>query len=173
MIPTLNPTSGSAATSSSAAQLAPSVPNPLPTDALVADPCSALSASQVTQIGLTGSGDVTQNDAGSSCTWKSATSSLNSVFVAPLKANKNGLGDIYANKAKDQYFEPTTISGYPAVYAGISDTRSDGDCSLWVGVTDELAVNVQTQIGSGPNKSNPCPVTERVATAMIQHLQSS
>ncbi|SFJ53195.1 DUF3558 domain-containing protein [Amycolatopsis sacchari] len=172
-IPPLSSTPGSTAASSSAEQLAPAVANPLPTDALVSDPCSALSAEQVQNIGLSGPGTSEQSDAGPMCKWKSATSQFNAVFISPITANKNGLNDIYANKPKDKYFEPTTVSGYPAVYADILDSRANGDCSLWVGVTDQLAVSVSTQIGSGQNKSNPCPVVERVATAMIQHLQGS
>jgi hypothetical protein len=168
-------TSGSSAASSSSSGggLAPSVPTPLPTGALVADPCSALSADQVKTIGLTGSGTRNDDSTGPSCKWRSAIYDSNVVFIAPMTANKNGLSDIYAGKAKDKYFEPTTVEGYPGVYSDIVDNRSGGDCVLWVGVTDQLSVFVSTQIGSGPNKSNPCPIVAKVATAMIQHLQGS
>lgn len=172
-IPPATSASSSAAAASSGGQLAPPVPAPLPTDTLLANPCGALSPDQAAQIGLTGAGKADQDEAGPRCQWKSATSTLNAVYISPVPANANGLSDIYANKAKDQYFQPTTIDGYPAVYADVQDTRSIGDCSLWVGVTDQLAVSVSTQIGEGPNKSNPCPVIQRVATAMVQHLQSS
>ncbi|TNC27238.1 DUF3558 domain-containing protein [Amycolatopsis alkalitolerans] len=168
-------TSGAAASSSSAEQLAPRVPSPLPTDALVTNPCTgALSVDQVYKQGLNSPGTPRQNQqTGPSCTWKSAAYDVNSVSITAVTPNKNGLSDIYANKPKDKYFEPTTIAGYPAVYADVQDGRSDGECSLWVGVTDQLAVYVLTQLGAGPNKSNPCPVAERVATAMVQHLQGS
>lgn len=166
-------TSGSSApTSGGATGLAPRVPSPLPTDGLVSNTCSSLSPDQVTQIGLTGTGSQRQGQAGPSCMWHSATSSLNSVTITAVTFAKNGLSDVYGNQANDKYFEPATIGGYPAVYAGTLD-RSGGDCSLWVGVTDQLAVTVMAQIGNGPNKSNPCPVAERVATAMVQHLQGS
>lgn len=172
-IPPATSSSSAASSSSAGGGLAPSVPTPLPTDAVLSNPCGALSADQVRTIGLTGPGTRDDDTTGPSCKWKSATSEFNSVFIAPMTANKNGLNDIYANRPKDKYFEPTTVGGYPAVYADIVDNRSGGDCVLWVGVTDQLSVFVSTQIGSGPNKSNPCPVVERVATAMIQHLQSS
>lgn len=172
-IPSATPSSSAAASSSSGAQLAPSVSSPLPTDALIADPCTGLSADQVKTIGLTGSGTKRQDEGGPSCEWRSATSDANVVYISPLTANKNGLTDIYAGKAKNKYFEPTTVNGYPGVYASNLDNRSGGDCQLWVGVTDQLAVSVSDQILSGVNKSNPCPVVERVATAMIQHLQGS
>lgn len=171
-IPPATSGSSSAAASSSSGQAAPSVPSPLPTDQLVANPCSALSADQVQTIGLTGTGTKRQDQGGPSCGWQSATADENVVYISPLTANANGLSDIYADKGQDKYFEPTTINGYPAVYASITD-RSSGDCQLWVGVTDQLAVSVSDQILSGPNVSNPCPVVQRVATAMVQHLQGS
>jgi hypothetical protein len=169
-IPTLAPSSAAASSSS---RLAPAVPAALPADQLSSDPCGALSTAQVSQIGLTGAGKASQNSSGPSCVWKSASNDANSVSISPMTANKNGLNDIYAGKAKDKYFEPTSVSGYPAVYADITDDRSSGYCTLWVGVTDQLAVGVLTIIGAGTNKSNPCPVVERTATAMIKHLQGS
>jgi hypothetical protein len=165
--------SSSASASGGSGGEAPSVPSPLPTSELTADPCSGLAPEQVTQIGLAGPGSGKQDQTGPECTWKSSTSQFNNVTIAPMTINKNGLSDIYANKSKDAYFEPTTVAGYPAVYAGISEDRAKGYCNLWVGTTDNLAVGILTIIGSGPNKSNPCPVAERVATAMIQHLQGS
>ncbi|MTD58701.1 DUF3558 domain-containing protein [Amycolatopsis pithecellobii] len=164
---------GTPASSSQGGGEAPSVPSPLPTAALLANPCNGgLSADQVYKLGLAATGTKRQDQTGATCTWRSDTYDANQVSITAVTPNKNGLSDVYATRGNDKYFEPTTVSGYPAVYAGILD-RSGGDCSLWVGVTDQLAVNVQTQILDGPNKSNPCPVVERVATAMVQHLQGS
>jgi hypothetical protein len=152
---------------------APHVPAPLPVDGLLAQPCDALSPTQVDQLGMVGPGKSEQTPTGPSCTWKSATSDANSISVEPVTINKNGLDSIYANKAKAAYFEPLQIDGYPAVYFDIQDGRSQGTCSLWVGATDELAVSVISQIGRGPNVSNPCPVAERTAKAMTEHLKGA
>jgi len=162
---------GSSSAAASTSQLAPKVPSALPTDALTTNPCSALSPAQVTKIGLTGAGEMRQDDLGPNCKWRSATSQFNVVYLSPMTINKNGLSDIYAAKANFAYFEPTTVNGYPGVYASPTENRSGGDCQLWVGVTEQLSVSVSDQIGDGPNKTNPCLVTERVATAMINHLQ--
>lgn len=163
----------SSSVSSGGASGAPSVPSPLPTTQISSNPCTALSADQVSQIGLAGAGTMRQGAVGPSCKWRSATSTLNSISLTPATTVNNGLNAIYANKAKNQYFQPTTVNGYPAVYADTLDSRTQGDCSLWVGVTDQLSVAIMTSIGDGPNKSNPCPIAEKVATAMIQHLQGS
>ncbi|WP_216212141.1 DUF3558 domain-containing protein [Amycolatopsis aidingensis] len=150
---------------------APRVPEPLPVDGILADPCTALSDTQLSQIGLTAPGTNRDTRTGPECVWKSATFQDNSVSISPMTANDNGLDGIYANEPEDEYFEPTTIGGYPAVYANVIDSRSDGDCVLWLGVTDQLAVSVITQIARGPNETDPCPVNERVGEAMIEQLK--
>lgn len=165
-------TSGTGSPSASGpSRSAPPVPGALPTDALIANPCNGLSASQITTVGLAVPGAESQSDTGPTCKWRSAVFQLNVVYISPMTVNKNGLSDIYATKGNFAYFEPTTVDDYPGVYASPTDNRSGGDCQLWVGVSDELSVSVSAQIGEGPNKTNPCPATERVATAMIDHLQ--
>jgi hypothetical protein len=167
--------SSATATSSSAAAgqgEAPRVPAPLPVDGLLAQPCSALSPVQTDELGMV-KPERLQGSIGPSCRWTSASNDANTVTVSAMTANKGGLGDIYANKAGSVYFEPTQIDGYPAVYADIQDGRPHGTCSLWVGVTDQLAVSVMPQILRGSNASNPCPVAERTAKAMTEHLKGA
>ncbi|MGW4058982.1 DUF3558 domain-containing protein [Amycolatopsis sp. NPDC004747] len=169
-------TSGSAApapTSQAADNGAPKVPAPLKTDGILADPCSALSAAQQDDIGMAKPGKATQGPTGPDCAWTSNGSASNVVSISPFTANKNGLSDIYAQKAGSAYFEPLTVAGYPAVSTNVSDLRSSGNCPLWVGVTDELAVMVLAQISTGSNKPQPCTVAQKVAEAMIQHLKGA
>jgi hypothetical protein len=152
---------------------APKVPAPLNADGVLADPCSALSAAQQDEIGMVKPGEGDQGPTGPECRWKSVSSSLNSVEVSPFTANKNGLSDIYAQKAGSAYFEPLTVAGYPAVSTDVSDLRSGGDCPLWVGVSDQLAVVVTAQLGEGKNQTTPCVVAQKVAEAMIRHLRGA
>lgn len=172
-LPSLGSSSSAASSTGSSSGAAPRVPAALPVNKLLGDPCGAISAQQAYQIGLNSTGAPHQFEVGPGCTWKSATSTLNSVAVIVASQGKNGLSDIYAHRLENKYFVPTSVTGYPAVYADTSDNRSSGDCSLWVGVTDQLAVAVLPGIGEGPNKSNPCPIAEKVAAAMIQHLQGA
>ncbi|QRP51312.1 DUF3558 domain-containing protein [Amycolatopsis sp. FDAARGOS 1241] len=164
--------SSSAPSSSQAAGSGPKVPSPLPTDALLNDPCSVLSASEATQVGLASPG---KKDTGqlTGCTWKSTRSDQNSIAIRPLPQNKGGISDIYDQKAQSAYFEPVTIDGYPGVFADIQDGRPSGTCTLWVGVTDQLAVSVIPQIGVGDNKNNPCGLAQKFATAMVGHLKGA
>lgn len=169
---TTSPTAGTTASQGQGGD-APKVPAPLPVDGLLSAPCSALSPAQQDDIGMVKPGEVTKGPAGPDCTWASVSTDANTVSVSPFPTNKNGLSDIYAGKAQGAYFEPLTIAGYPAVSTNVSDLRSQGNCPIWVGVTDQLAVVVTAQILRGENKTQPCTVAQKVAEAMIQHLKGA
>jgi hypothetical protein len=163
--------SPSSSPSSSSSGDGPKVPAPLPTQALLTDPCSILTAAEATQVGLASPGRKRTSGL-LGCTWKFSTSEQNDVGLTALPQNTGGISDIYANKPQSVYFEPVDINGYPGVFTDIQDARSQGSCTLWVGVTDQLAVSVIPQIGVGQNKTDPCPVAQKFATAMIAHLKS-
>ncbi|HWD04532.1 MAG TPA: DUF3558 domain-containing protein [Amycolatopsis sp.] len=150
----------------------PKVPAPLPAQDLLNDPCTALNASEASQVGLAYPGSkVTEGLV--SCRFTSSGSDQNFVHVTPVPQNNGGISDIYSQKSKQAYFEPASIDGYPAVYADTQDGRTSGTCTLWVGVTDQLAVSVIPQIGTGRNRNDPCGVAKSFATAMIQHLKGA
>ncbi|GAB3574074.1 DUF3558 domain-containing protein [Amycolatopsis endophytica] len=152
---------------------APRVPSPLVTDSLVRDPCTALSPAQAAEIGLANPGELYPSPGGQGCRWQSAGYDANKIFVAPLGDQDTGLTGVYANRAQDNYFEPVTIEGYPAVFAANADLRGSGTCALWVGVTDQLVVNINSSILDGPNVTDPCPVVQTVATAMVRQLKGA
>jgi hypothetical protein len=165
-------TSASVAPSSATGDSSLKVPAALPTEDLLTNPCAALSSAQLTQIGLVASGRIVDGPP-KGCSWKSSTLEENSISLAPLPQNKGGIGDIYSNKPKDAYFEPVTVGGYPGVFADAQDGRPSGACQLWVGVTDQLTVSVITGISVGSNKTDPCPIAQKVGEAMIAHLKSA
>ncbi|MFF4594843.1 DUF3558 domain-containing protein [Amycolatopsis sp. NPDC001319] len=148
------------------------VSTPLPTDAVLDDPCSVLSPSQAAQIGLNPTGKL-DDRAPKACTWESSGNAENSVGIGALPQNKNGLSDIYAGRSSAAYFTPVTIEGYPAVFTDKTDDRSTGSCQLWIGITGQLAVSVGTVINVGANKSDPCPIAQKAGQAMIDHLKGA
>ncbi|MFD2417971.1 DUF3558 domain-containing protein [Amycolatopsis pigmentata] len=152
---------------------APHVSAPLNVDRINANPCDALSADQIDRLGMVGPGRPSRDSIGTMCQWTSASYKTNTMSISLITANDLGLGNIYNKKSEQAYFEPTTIDGYPAVYASQPDDRSTGDCVLAVGLTDQRMVLVQAQLGDGLNRSNPCPVNERTAKAMIEHLKGA
>jgi hypothetical protein len=87
------------------------------------------------------------------------------VTLSPATSRGGGLGEIYEQKDSQQYFEPVDIEGYPAVYASVLDQRESGGCTLWVGTSDDLAVEITTSF----LEVDPCPVAERFAAGMIEN----
>lgn len=149
---------------------APKVSNPVNPASILADACAALSPAQLSTLGME-TGKPRTIGSGPTCSWDYADGSGNTVNISPIEANKNGLSDLYDQKAEQAYFEETTVSGYPAVYSDITDDRGRGECGLQIGVTDQLAVYVLTQLESGADVSKPCPVADKVGAAMVQTLK--
>lgn len=170
-MPMSTPTSDSSTADGTDSGSAPRVPSPLNTSNLLSDACTGLASSAVSRMQLkTGVSRTTK--AGPSCAWDSEVAQFDTVSISPIVLNKSGLSNIYNLKAKQEYFEPTTIGGYPAVFADPIDRRKDGRCSLHVAVTDNLEVLVFTQFSKSKAATNPCPVAEDVATAMIETLKA-
>ncbi|MGW4395610.1 DUF3558 domain-containing protein [Amycolatopsis nivea] len=164
-------TAGSSAPSDSGGS-GPKVPSPLPTKDLLADPCSVYNAAEAEKLGVRYPGEKSSGATGG-CVWKSAAINTNYINIGALPQNKNGISDIYAQKDKQAYFTPTSVDGYPAVFADTMDSRPSGSCSLWVGVTDQLAVSVIPNISIGEAKKDPCSLAQKAATAMIGHLKGA
>ncbi|MGW3964282.1 DUF3558 domain-containing protein [Amycolatopsis sp. NPDC005003] len=169
---TANPAPSTAVSSSEAAGggSAPKVPSPLNTASITSDACATLSASARSSLSL-GQGEPRSTGNGPSCTFQETADPGNQIDVTTVTANKNGLSDVYDTKANDAYWEETQIGGYPAVYAAALDSRNKGKCGLFVGVTDELSVNILVQYDHGAGASDPCPVAQKFGEAMVQTLK--
>lgn len=147
----------------------PEVAEPLEVDGIIDEPCDALGTDQLGALGFAGPGELNTFGDDLGCDWELTTSGLHIVTIRPLVSDKGGLNDVYDGRDSQAYFEPTTVDGYPAVYASALDERDSGGCTLLVGLTDELVVSVDTSF----LKVEPCPVAEQTAEAMIEHLRNS
>ena len=165
-------TGTSSAPSSAAVDPSLKVPAPLPTQALLSDPCSAVTDAQLAGVGLAPPGQVSEGPP-KLCGWNSTATAQNRIDVGAVPQNNGGISDIYSQKSREAYFEPVTVNGYPGVFADIQDGRASGSCTLWVGITDQLAFSVVTSLTTGPNKSNPCPKAQQLGEAMIAHLKGT
>jgi hypothetical protein len=150
---------------------APSVTNPLEPDKYVANPCTTLTAAQTPSFGVGPHGTPTTSGAtaetvGPWCIWE-GNDRFVTVYLTP--GNKNGLADVYGARDRDAYFEPTTISGYPAVFRDQHDSRPRGLCSVSVGVTDHLYFRAESQ--ENVDKTLACTTAKKVATAVIATMK--
>jgi hypothetical protein len=146
---------------------APAVDEPLDVEVLRHDPCDAITAEQLGGLGITDIGLHDSYEGNPECRWHLSDSQLHVIGLSPVVSSDGGLGDVYEKKDYQQYFEPTEVDGFPAVYASVLEQRSRGNCNLWVGVTDQLVVSINTYF----LEVDPCPVAERIATAMIENAR--
>ncbi|PRX47673.1 uncharacterized protein DUF3558 [Prauserella shujinwangii] len=106
------------------------------------------------------------------CAYKYASDASSQIHVILDTNLSNGLSDIYARESGLAYFEPTTVSDYPAVYAGSTDDRANGVCELHIGVTDSVAVTLIAYLSPGTSDyPRGCEVAELTAKTMIENLK--
>jgi hypothetical protein len=63
------------------------------------------------------------------------------------------------------------IDGYPAVYFDTHDRRAAGNCSMAVGVADDLAVSVFSEGYEGQQDS--CDAAQGAAAAIVKTLKGA
>lgn len=168
-------TSGSPSPSQSASS-APKVSHPLPDITSYTDkPCDLVPQALVEQLGYSDPEPSTAaSPLGPGCGWIDTRTSHGRNFnVAIGFANgkgNGGIAKIYAlNGSLFGFVEPAPdVSGYPAAYADTTDRRTQGKCSINVGVTDEITFSVDTDGYSGAQDS--CDTANQIAAAVIGKL---
>lgn len=153
---------------------APSVSEPLEAARFIADPCAALTREQVSGFGFTGPGTpqtegAIAEQAGPGCYWQGTVEEVGTIGVIYMTGNENGLADMYGTRDRYDYFEETTVSGYPAVIGDTTDGRDIGRCGIAVGVSDSLYFVALEQGDLDP--VGACERAEQLAAAVISTMQ--
>lgn len=153
---------------------APPVENPLDTTTFQQDPCLSLTAAQTKELNVPTSGKPYEEVLGNGCEWRNdeTRGKTNVVF---LDRDPRGLSALYkANKAgKWAYFEELSpIDGYPAITRDVVDDRDIGNCTVIVGVSDEIAFATILQLSeANVGKKDPCEVGVQVAGMALQTMK--
>lgn len=152
---------------------APSVSDPIDVSGLEQDPCTALSSAQVNKLNLLQGKPHTAESTGQpACEYEYNDGSGSRVLVTLNPDFTNGLGDIYARKPELKQFEPTEVSGYPAVYADPYGQTGNGTCQLHTGLTDQFVVTTFVQLTSSTSDfPKGCEVAELTTQTMIENLK--
>lgn len=171
-----SPPSGvSASVSGSSAPLAPKVENPLPASLFTKHPCdSSLTDGQLTQLlGEVPASRHTDNQAGPGCGWtkRSTGAGINIAWMIGLKS---GLSDYYAQKSTDAFQQPIEVGGYPAVEYNSTEASPITDCSVGVGIADNLVFDSHYVVGSNRRGTlNPCDAAKSIAQNVLENLQAA
>lgn len=158
---------------------APGVRDPLDVSRFVRNPCAALTPDQATNtLGLDPKGEYYgefEKSIGPACSWNDrAKGSSAMVLFATNAVFDQGLSQLYAVRDRFEVFEPDKpIQGYPALVWMDRDQRSTGQCSLSVGVTDRLAVQMSATVSRDKRgKLDPCEGARTVADLAITTMKS-
>lgn len=157
------------ATSSVATGAAPAVSHPLGADAILRNPCSALTADQLSALGVGGATPTNNTDSsGPGCAWMAK--SFLTVNVGWIPTNTHGLSDLYRKQQSMAYWRPTEIDGYPAVFADAAP-QQNGGCLLNTAVNDHLYFLAGAQSASSDDQA--CVLARQVAGDVIKNLGGS
>lgn len=174
--PTPTSTSSSAGSSGDTTEHgAPRVKTPLKWQSFEAAPCSLITTEQLSALGIRGvTGKVNPSAPGPTCIWQGDALSDRIVPGAGFPQGGNGLDNIYQQKADFPLFEPQPdVQGYPALLASKADLRSQGNCSLAVGVTDTQVAAFTIQMGkSAPRYTDPCGLLVEFANQVIGNIKA-
>jgi uncharacterized protein DUF3558 len=142
---------------------APKVTTPLDTTKWQANPCGALTPSQLTMLGVTNPGKLTPDPTGSTCDWSPQLDAHYGLgFNAQFDPGEaKGLANDYQS-APGTLSRLPDIDGQPAVTQPAQNT--DGSCIIYVGATDEVDYVSTVLISAGlPHYDDPCSVARQVA----------
>ncbi|MBC6446790.1 DUF3558 domain-containing protein [Actinokineospora xionganensis] len=148
---------------------APEVADPIDAKKFIEAPCTLLTSAQTTKLGLESKGSQAGGTSAPYCSWNNNAGEKYAVGFQP--DNKGGLSDNYrAEKdGKWEYFEPTTVSGYPAAFLDAVEGRDRGYCGLVVGVRDELTFNISSRGGPG---RQACDKIKEIAGEVIATMKA-
>jgi hypothetical protein len=170
------PTPGTQPTSTGNSGGAPKVQNPLDVKAFDADPCSAVTATQVQAFGLSGvSGRTNPGAVGAACIWLGTSTPAKMSPGIAILPDGTSLSSVIAKKDSTyQVFEQLPdIQGYPAYLALVSDGRKSGSCELLVGVSDQRTIGSTFQSSTGSSKfSDPCGAATEFAGLAITTIKA-
>ncbi len=159
----------------------PKVATPLDAEPFLDRPCDLVPETTLKELGFTepGKPDIDSQEAkkliGPRCSWFDKGSKDLAVAVhTPKRDNgQGGLTGVYENHKLGifNFLEVTEVPGhpdYPAVFSG-TDRRSEGDCSTFVGISNDL--NFVASVNDRDNPTKACPAAQKVAAAVIDKLK--
>jgi hypothetical protein len=155
---------------------APKVENPLDISHFEQSPCDVLTTGQSQELNIPATGEQQSDALGESCTWRNSET-RGMVTIKIFSGVNRGLSSIYQEaEAKDfQHFEPiNSIDGYPAVAYNVDSPEPTADCSVAIGVTDQLAFDMTVALSNANiNKKNPCELAATVAAMALKTMREA
>ncbi|MGW4521980.1 DUF3558 domain-containing protein [Amycolatopsis sp. NPDC004378] len=163
----------------------PKVTTPLDATKYVGDPCALVPGDELARLKFTDPGaprlgDTTpEGQAGPSCGWKISGEGVSLLVILGTGNRDAGAGGLAGIQAA--YERPKSVvkfverapdvEGQPALYFDTRDRRPIGNCSMAVGLADDLAVAVFAEGYEGQQDS--CDAAQGAAAAMVKTLRGA
>ena len=94
-----------------------------------------------------------------------------------MDKNPRGISAMYEAEEDQKlaFFEPMDeIDGYPAVAYGVLDNREDGECSVVIGTSDDIAFEIVLHLSAkNVGKKEPCETAAMVAGKVLQTMKAA
>lgn len=176
-----NPTSGTSTSADPPADElpsdgAPKVENPIDASAFEQNPCDALTPGQTSKLNVPAAGKAADTEFGKGCIWRNPDSG-GATGISFLSSIRRGLSIAYAEQDAGyyKYFKPVDdLEGFPAA---IFDTRTDkptSQCSITVGLADDLAFQTLTNLSrNNIGQKDPCEVGELATREMLKTIKAN
>lgn len=173
---------GQSSVQSSSASPRYSIDEPLDVTPFLGSPCQLVSPGVLKKFDYQpedGDENLPESDemaaeGGPYCDWQGGDEGTLSVAIDSGNTER-GLGGLenmrtLHEQGRFNLWEETTVSGYPAAYVDMQDKRSEGNCSLSVGVADDMTFSVNASFYY-ENPEEACRVVDEVAADVIQNLR--
>ncbi|MGW3965371.1 DUF3558 domain-containing protein [Amycolatopsis sp. NPDC005003] len=180
---TASPAPSSSASSGAAPNAdVPKVPAPLDVGKYTSKPCDIVPVPVLSSLRFTDAGDTQLRDdglgaPGPSCSWKILGEGVSMQVIIGTGNRDRGVGGLaglYGAHERGQFpflERAPDVEGYPAIYVDKRDRRPIGNCSIGVGVADDLVVGVYS--GGYEGAEDSCAAAQKVAAAIITTLKGA
>lgn len=156
---------------------APAVEDPLDTEQFQQDPCRALTTTQTNALNVGSPGLLRDGGLGKACEFRGRADRGALVEIASLDENPRGVSAVYEahDDGKLAFFEPKDpVEGHPAVAYGVLDYRKDGECSVVIGTSDEIAFEIVLHLSAkNVGKKDPCETAAMVAGMVVETMKAA
>lgn len=154
---------------------APSVENPIDASHFEENPCDALTPGQASGLNVEPEGTRSDTAFGPGCAWRNPATGGNFHFGI-LTKTKRGLSDTYRSDKNGEftYFEPIAdLEGFPAVAFDTEEENPTVQCSVVVGLSDELTIQTLTQLSrANVGQRDPCEAAIMATTETMKTIKA-
>jgi hypothetical protein len=155
---------------------APKVENPIDATHFEDNPCDALTPAQASGLNVQPDGQPADTDFGEGCIWRNPDTG-GATGISFLSSVRRGLSIAYAEDDAGyyKYFKPIDdLEGFPAAIFDTGTDKPTSQCSITVGLADDLAFQTLTNLSrANIGKKDPCEAGVTATREMLKTIKAN